>query len=290
MAAMAIMETTAEEMATISVIVPAAGCGARANLNENKVLAPLCGKPLLWWTLHALTRSHSWPQGTTLREVIISARRDEFPLIENVTDMLSNAASEPSQSDGAWGEHLHVEMRCVEGGETRQDSVAAAAHKAGGDYVLVHDAARPLLSPQVVQRVVIAAVKYGAAIAAVPVSDTVKRAASRAGERSAAGDNPIIAQTLPRGDIWLAQTPQVFRREILLQALEEAQRTGFSGTDCASLVERLRDRFQNILYPVRLVAGEERNFKVTYAPDLDRAAAVLRDDVGLCADDIASKE
>lgn len=263
-------------MATISVVVPAAGCGARANLNGNKVLAPLCGKPLLWWTLRALTESTALPPGTSLQEVIISARPDEFPLIANVTTMLTNAASEYSHSDGSSREGSRINIRCVEGGATRQDSVGAAVHAASGDYVLVHDAARPLLSPDVVQRVVAAALQSGAAIAAVPASDTVKRAASRAGERASAGNQPIVAQTLPRGDIWLAQTPQVFRRGILWQALEEAQRDGFSGTDCASLVERLRDRSQNILYPVSLVSGEERNFKVTYAADLERAADLLR--------------
>jgi 2-C-methyl-D-erythritol 4-phosphate cytidylyltransferase len=279
------METMAEEMATISVIVPAAGCGARASLNGNKVLAPLCDKPLLWWTLRALTLPAALPQGTALHEVVVSARREEFPLIENVTDALSAAAPEHSQR-----EYSQLKTHCVEGGATRQDSVAAAVHIASGDYVLVHDAARPLVPPHVVRRVVEAALRSGAAISAMPVSDTVKRAASRAGERASAGGFSIIAQTLPRGDIWLAQTPQVFRRDILLQAFEEAQRTGFSGTDCASLVERLRDRSQNILYPVTLVPGDERNFKVTYAADLERAAELLRHGVDSDVDGATEEE
>ncbi len=120
----------------------------------------------------------------------------------------------------------------------------------------------------------------------MPTSDTVKRAASRAGDRGAGG-NPIVAQTLPRGDIWLAQTPQVFRRDILFQGLDEAQRDGFSGTDCASLVERLRDHAQNLRYHVTLVPGEECNFKVTFAADLERAAGLLQ---GACAKSEASEE
>jgi 2-C-methyl-D-erythritol 4-phosphate cytidylyltransferase len=287
----------AEEMATISVVVPAAGCGARANLNGNKVLAPLCDKPLLWWTLRALIAPDALPQGTALREVVISARPDEFSLVENVITMLSNTASEYSQRPVS-----SVKMHCVEGGATRQDSVAAAVHAASGDYVLVHDAARPLVSSTVVQRVVTAALQSGAAIAAVPVSDTVKRAASRAGDKDATGKR-IVAHTLPRGDIWLAQTPQVFRRDILLQAFEDAQRVGFSGTDCSSLVERLRDHMQNLRYHVTLVMGDERNFKVTVAADLHRAADLLHgdgaapmpddfpiSDVAFISDDAANKE
>jgi 2-C-methyl-D-erythritol 4-phosphate cytidylyltransferase len=289
------METTVEKMVTISVIVPAAGCGARANLNSNKVLASLCDKPLLWWTLRALTHPQALPESVALYEVVISARREEFSLIENVTNALSQDASEYSQGERSQGKDApgqgpQLNMRCVEGGTTRQDSVAAALGVAGGNYVLVHDAARPLVSPQVVQRVVTAALHSGAAIAAMPVSDTVKRAASRVGDRGIAG-NPLIAQTLQRGDIWLAQTPQVFRRDILLQALAEAQHTGFFGTDCASLVERLRDRAQNVLYPVSLVTGDERNFKVTYAADLERAANLLcRNDIEAPSDHTAIEE
>ncbi|HEX8237377.1 MAG TPA: IspD/TarI family cytidylyltransferase [Abditibacteriaceae bacterium] len=287
-------------MATISVIVPAAGCGARANLNGNKVLAPLCGKPLLWWTLRALTHPQALPQGVALREVVISARSEEFSLIENVTSALSQAASEYSQRADSHGTRVSgksrmpgksspVKMRCVEGGATRQDSVASAVRTASGDYILVHDAARPLVSPQVVQRVVTAALHSGAAIAAMPVSDTVKRAADGASD-CRAGGNSVVAQTLPRGEIWLAQTPQVFRRDILLHAFDEAQHTGFSGTDCASLVERLRDHAQNTRHPVTLVAGDERNFKVTYAADLERAANVLRSDCTEARSDHTAQE
>jgi 2-C-methyl-D-erythritol 4-phosphate cytidylyltransferase len=185
-----------------------------------------------------------------LHEVVISARREEFSLIDDVIGTLSNTPSGYSERAGS-----RVNTHCVEGGTTRQDSVDAAVRAASGRYVLVHDAARPLLLPTVVQRVVTAALQSGAAIAAMPVSDTVKRAASRVGDRRA-GCNPVVAQTLPRGDIWLAQTPQVFRRDILFQGLEEAQRDGFSGTDCASLVERLRDHSQNLRYHVTLVRAK----------------------------------
>ena len=147
----------------------------------------------------------------------------------------------------------------VEGGATRQDSVTNAVRAAKSDWVLVHDAARPCVSRALIQSVLQAATATGAAIAALPVSDTVKRAAP----------DGSISETLNRDEIWLAQTPQVFRREPFLAALENAQRDGWQGTDCASIMERAGHK-------VVLVKGESENLKVTYAPDLERAAAILK--------------
>ncbi len=178
-----------------------------------------------------------------VREWILCARMEEFDLITGAVP----AGLGP--------------VRLVEGGSTRQDSVYAGVRQATSDYVLVHDAARPCLSADTIMRVVQSAVENGAAIAALPVSDTVKQA-----DKSGA----FIAETLDRRTIWLAQTPQVFRRTLLLPALESAAREDFQGTDCASLLER---RNQN----VALVEGEASNFKVTYAADLARAESLLRE-------------
>jgi 2-C-methyl-D-erythritol 4-phosphate cytidylyltransferase len=177
-----------------------------------------------------------------LSEFVIAARPSEWELIrEAVRD-------------------LHLSPRLVEGGATRQDSVFAAVRAARGEYVLVHDAARPCVSAKVVQRTLRAALQGGAALAAMPVADTVKRATS--------GENPTVSETLDRRTIWLAQTPQIFERALLLRALEAAERDGWQGTDCASLVERLG-------VPVALAEGEPENIKVTYARDLARAAEIL---------------
>lgn len=146
----------------------------------------------------------------------------------------------------------------VEGGATRQDSVLNAVRAAQSEWILVHDAARPCVSQALIESTLAAARASGAAIAALPVSDTVKRAAP----------DGFIAQTLDRNEIWLAQTPQVFRREPFLAALQSAQNDGWQGTDCASIMERAGHR-------VALVRGEANNLKVTYAADLERAAAIL---------------
>lgn len=273
-------------MATISMVVPAAGCGVRAGLSGNKILAPLGGRPLLWWTLRALLLSARQPaepsaqlQAAQYLEIVIAARRDEWDDIRTVLSLLDHDLSCPLQImeggcniNPAQQRRGDLPIRLVEGGETRQQSVGNAVRHAPGDFVLVHDAARPLLAGDLIARTVQAALRDGAAIAALPVADTVKlvTAASKVGPF-------VVNETLKRETIWLAQTPQVFRRAILQHALERAEADSFVGTDCASLVERLRDENGAALHSVTVVPGEERNFKVTYAADLQRAAALLND-------------
>lgn len=222
--------------------MPAAGCGARAGLNGNKILAPVHDRPILAWTLQALIGAFEHSPEATLLEVIVAARPEEWGLIREAAAGLQPAP------------HL------VEGGATRQDSVHSAVSAARGDVVLVHDAARPCVTADVVHRTLTAALRHEAALAALPVSDTVKRAS---------GTEPAMsAETLDRRTIWLAQTPQVFRRKLLLQALESAAQARWQGTDCASLVERLG-------HPVALVEGSSENLKVTFGPDVERASRVL---------------
>jgi 2-C-methyl-D-erythritol 4-phosphate cytidylyltransferase len=121
-----------------------------------------------------------------------------------------------------------------------------------------------------------AALRDGAAIAALPASDTVKLARLQEGKiEKGGGAQAVVEQTLDRGTIWLAQTPQVFRREILCEALARAEADGFIGTDCASLVERLSGPDRQPLQRVTIVEGEARNFKITFAADLERAAALI---------------
>ena len=257
---------------TITAIVPAAGCGARAGLNGNKILAPLLGRPLLSWTLEALLEMAP-------AEVIVACREEERAAIRAAFGGV-NSASVPvpvqdfeSQNGARLGAPFFrfvedanaardqtgsLPIVLVEGGATRQDSVLHAVRAARGEWVLVHDAARPCVSLALIQAVLAAAQESGAAIAALPVSDTVKRAAP----------DGSIAQTLDRSEVWLAQTPQVFARQPFLAALESAQNDGWQGTDCASIMERAGHR-------VSLVVGEANNLKVTYAADLERAAAIL---------------
>jgi 2-C-methyl-D-erythritol 4-phosphate cytidylyltransferase len=147
------------------------------------------------------------------------------------------------------------------GGERRQDSVMNGLTALAGkddDIVLVHDAARPLISYKVIEDVIEAAEKHGAALAAVPVVDTLKRE-----------DNGVAAETVNREHLWRAQTPQAARILSLRKALENAQNKELTGTDEAQLLAEISVRSY-------IVPSEERNFKVTYADDLVRAEALLR--------------
>jgi 2-C-methyl-D-erythritol 4-phosphate cytidylyltransferase/2-C-methyl-D-erythritol 2,4-cyclodiphosphate synthase len=153
-------------------------------------------------------------------------------------------------------------LRVVAGGARRQDSVATAfaAIDPPPDVVVIHDAARPFVDSATIDRAIDAAIESGAAIAALPSSDTVKLAHDEQG-------NPRVAATIPRDRVWLAQTPQAFTREVLTAALA-AGAQGASGTDEAALAEQAG-------HIVRLVAGDPRNVKITTPADLELARAAL---------------
>ena len=151
-------------------------------------------------------------------------------------------------------------VHCVEGGEHRQQSVAnalAAVAAEDDDIVLVHDAVRPFVDREIIDNVIQAVVKHGAAIAGVPAVDTIKLV-----DRSAA--DALITSTVPRERAVLAQTPQGFRAGLLRRAMSAAMEDGFTGTDEASLLERLG-------HEVAVVMGSPRNFKITTPGDLQLA-------------------
>lgn len=146
------------------------------------------------------------------------------------------------------------------GGERRQDSVASgfAASSPAADIVLVHDAARPFVSRDVISRVISGAAEHGAVVPARRASDTVKRAP---------GPGAAVVETIARETVWLAQTPQGFRRAVLADALEKG--AGSEVTDEAMLAERAG-------HPVHVVEGDERNVKITTADDLEQARAAVQ--------------
>lgn len=150
-------------------------------------------------------------------------------------------------------------LRLVDGGDTRQQSMqnGMAACSADVDLVLVHDAARALLPITATRACIEAAQRTGAALLAIPTPDTLKKVAD---ER--------VVTTLDRSGIWLAQTPQVIRRDLLARAMAWAARSGFTGTDDVSLVEHLGE-------PVAVVRGSPTNMKITEPADLPLAEAIL---------------
>lgn len=255
---------------TISVIVPAAGCGARAALNGNKILAPVLGKPLLWHTLRALSSQTEFggelsdtssTRYAEIIEIVVAVRDEERAIVQQIYAEVESELS----------------LTFVRGGNTRAASVHGALNVSRGDFVLVHDAARPCMTREITARVIESALQNNAAIAALPVDDTVKHIV-----KNDENGTITIAETLDRSAIYLAQTPQMFRRDLLKNAFEFAKNENWQGTDCASYIEHWaqcaqnEDRVLDLAFKgVAVVRGDASNLKVTYAADVARAAEWL---------------
>lgn len=220
----------------VTCILAAAGRGRRFGAPENKIFAPLAGATVLDHTLGALERCDA------VDAIVIVTGEDDLARVEEI------AAS-----------HRKVTRVCP-GGAERYDSVWNALQSVPPEteIVAVHDAARPLASPAVIAAVVADARAHGAALPATPVSDTVKRSS----------DGQSTLETVDRRELYAVQTPQVFRRDLLMEAYKTAHEAHFTGTDDASYVERLG-------HPVHLTPGERTNLKVTVAEDLRVAEALL---------------
>ena len=158
-------------------------------------------------------------------------------------------------------EHSHHKLLFVKGGALRQDSVHAGlkALPAAIELVLVHDAARPFIDEATIVRTMDGALTFGAAIAAVPVKDTLKRVTQ---------GTHIITSTIDRSALWQAQTPQAAGKKLLLNAFDKASASGFQGTDEASLLEHLGAE-------VQVVQGNEKNVKITHPGDMQLAEKLL---------------
>jgi 2-C-methyl-D-erythritol 4-phosphate cytidylyltransferase len=223
-----------------AVIIPAAGQSSRFGGNEKKPFASLDGRPV--WQRSA---ELFWSRDDVARVYLVLAPgdRDDFR--------------------GRFG-HLiaFANIQLVDGGDERFDSVANALDAIGDsvELIAVHDAVRPLAPAHVVDAVFAAAAKHGAAMPAIPVADTLKRVDPAANR---------IVETIPRANLWQAQTPQVFKREWLAEAY--AKRASFPGpiTDDAQLVEAIG-------YEVKVVPGSPANFKITTKEDLELAEAILK--------------
>jgi 2-C-methyl-D-erythritol 4-phosphate cytidylyltransferase len=240
----------------VFAIIPAAGLGTRMapvpagdkakKAQPSKQFTELGGTPILVHTLRKFAGVNA------INEIWIALRENE---IEGFRSRLQKEAKDV----------LKKKVNFVVGGEHRQQSVANALSAISGspdDIVLVHDAVRPFVTAEVIEEVISAAEKYGAAIAGLPAVDTVKQV-----ERTA--DGALIKSTIPRASVVMAQTPQGFRYSVIKKAFDEAGADGFLGTDEASLVERSR-------HEVAVVMGSPRNIKITTPSDMELAEFYLR--------------
>lgn len=225
----------------VAAIIAAGGRGVRLGADRPKQFLEIGGRSILEMSIAALAASER------ITEIVVALPADH---LDAQARALTGAVSTP--------------LTFVAGGARRQDSVAIAFARAStqADVVLIHDAARPFVTRDVIARSIDGARAHGAVVAAIPVRDTVKQA----GEPNADGAR-LIRTTIPRDTIFLAQTPQAFRRDLLARAIEEG--AGIEVTDEAMLVERLG-------VPVHVVEGDARNIKVTTPDDLSAARAAAQ--------------
>jgi 2-C-methyl-D-erythritol 4-phosphate cytidylyltransferase len=233
----------------VSVILPAAGLGTRMGREKagtsRKQFMLLDGSPILVHTIRKFFRCPS------VSEIVVALRKEDFDWARGLLQQHPDHAAKP--------------VRFVEGGDSRQQSVqnALSTLAADTDLVAVHDAVRPFIEPELVEKVIAEAEACAAAIVGIVPVDTVKRVHKNK-----------VRDTLPRENLVLAQTPQVFRFELLKRAFARAGEDSFFGTDESSLVERLDE------VEVSVVQGTDRNIKITRPTDMDLARLFLTEEAG----------
>ena len=227
------MEKKEKSTGKVCAIIVAAGESRRMN-GKDKVLVLLGGKPALAWSIEALQAN-----AKVDRIIIVNSQKNMEPVRCLVMDE-------------KWGKVAEV---CT-GGKRRQDSVAAGLALAGDcEWIIIHDGARPMLTQDLIDRGLEAARETGAAVAAVPVTDTIKLA----------GEDGIIIETPPRKNLWAVQTPQIFRFDIIKEAYRQARG---DVTDDASLVEQAG-------YRVKIYPGSYDNIKITTPRDIALAESLM---------------
>lgn len=221
------------------LLLPAAGVGKRMGGDRNKLLMMLRGEPLLAWTLRAAAAAAS------IRWIGIMGQPMDFPAFEAILADLK----------------LSKPVQLIQGGETRQESVynGLQALPPEATQVLIHDGARCLATPELFDRCSAALQSCEGFVAAVPVKDTIK----------IVGDQGVVLETPDRSQLWAAQTPQGFAVQRLKECHDQGKARGWEVTDDAALFERCG-------LPVKIVAGEETNLKITTPVDLAIAEFILQ--------------
>ena len=237
-------------MTGTSAIIPASGLGKRLGSDFDKAFVAVAGQPLI---AHTLALFQDCPE---IDEIILVIRTAQIVRAQELVR-----------------ERGFTKVKAVTaGGEVRQDSVRNGLAKLspGCEIVVIHDGARPLVTQEIIASSIKAALKDGAAIAAVPVIDTIK----------SSPDGQFVSSTLERKQLYAIQTPQTFARNVIESAYERAYADHYFGTDDASLVERLG-------MPVRIISGSYENVKITTPTDIIIAEAIMKSRIANCKLQIA---
>jgi 2-C-methyl-D-erythritol 4-phosphate cytidylyltransferase len=228
-------------VASKALIVPAAGAGSRMQKDTPKPYLHLSGRTILEHTIRQFLP-------LDCLEHVVVATSSEY--LSDAKRILRSVKSSKIRAD------------CVVGGKKRQDSIYNALKEvADVDLVMVHDAVRPFVKLQHINKCCKVAGNTGAAVLGIPAKDTIKKV----------NDRQEVQETPERKYLWQTQTPQVFQKNLLIEAYESARKETFTGTDDSSLVERLG-------HTVKMVEGDQSNFKITYPLDLQLAELLIDKD------------
>lgn len=224
-----------------TAVIVAAGKGKRMGTEISKQFLPLCGKEILAHTVEKFEKAEK------IRDIILVTGEDS---LQDVQDMTQEYGWEKIRS-------------IVAGGKERQDSVWNGLQEVSVDaeIVLIHDGVRPFVTEDILNLSMETAMEMGGCVAGVPAKDTIK----------VCNSENIAVDTPDRSTLWQIQTPQTFRRELIMKAYEQAKEDGFVGTDDASLAEYSG-------YPVKVIMGSYRNIKITTKEDLIIGEAFLKEE------------
>ena len=214
---------------SISLIIPAAGIGKRFSANIKKQFTEIDGRPLIYWTIKRLITAYNFD------ELIIGLNQDDIKFMDNVISDLD----------------INIPHIYIEGGRERANTVFNCLLKSNCSYAAVHDSVRPFVSSQTVKNTIDKAYQTNAAICGIPVRDTVKKI-----------NGSIIEKTVSRDNLFLAHTPQVFKKNIILNAMHSALENNIIVTDEASACEYAGIKVETVL-------SNYENIKVTYSEDIN---------------------
>ncbi len=229
----------------VSAIIVAGGDARRFGGTTKKQFIEICGKPVLYYSIDAFEKCK------LVSEIIVVLPAEDLGFYESTISRIKP---------------FKKVQKSVQGGSTRQDSVYNGLKNVtdSADIVLVHDAARPLVDSSIIERVIEQSKETGSAICAVPLNDTVKQS----------NGNLLIEKTVAREDLWLAQTPQGFKYDLIMSAFQNAYESNIIGTDESSLVEHLGVK-------PSIVEGAKYNLKITNPEDLKLAEFYLKERVNV---------